>query len=46
MRQKSGPEKQPTEDAIRTFGARPVDTFQVPMSPSIIYPRRRRMRGK
>ena len=29
MRQKSGPEKQPAEDAIREIGARPVDTFQL-----------------
>ena len=27
MRQKSGPEKQPAEDASGTFGARPVDSF-------------------
>jgi hypothetical protein len=29
MRQKSGPEKQPAEDAIRDIRARPVDTFQL-----------------
>ena len=30
MRQKSGPEKQPAEDAIRDIsGARPADTFQL-----------------
>ena len=30
MRQKSWPEKQPAEDAIRDiFGAQPVDTFQL-----------------
>ena len=29
MRQKSGPEKQPAEDAIRSIGARHVDTFQL-----------------
>jgi len=29
MRQKSRPEKQPEEDAIRTFGARRVDTSQL-----------------
>ena len=29
MRQKSGPEKQPAEDAIRTSDGRRVDTFQL-----------------